>query len=543
MNLSKVILVQPPIEDFYLTKKRTIPYGLACIAACIKEKGFDVEILDALATSKSKPIAYPREFSCLEPFYGKKDMSLFSLFHEFKHFGYSYEYIGTKIREKQPFVVGISSLFTPYCDQALKTAQTIKKFHPHCKIVLGGHHPTIFPEKVLTYPGVDFVMRGEGETSMALLCKALKNGSDLEQVPGIAFKKGHDVHISNPSWITDFNSLPLPATDLVNHHFYQRKNRHSIMVVASRGCPMQCSYCSVSASSASAPFRQRKKEDVIKEIQAQAKNHDIGFIDFEDENLCLNKQWFLSLFSGIKHLFSEKNIELRAMNGLYPPAIDDKIVSLMKACGFKTLNLSLGSTSKDQLEKFKRRDVRASFENALVLAQKYDLECVSYIIAAAPGQTAQTSLEDLLYLAQKRTLAGLSVYYPAPGSLDYQICRDKKILPESFSLMRSTALPLNDTTSRVEAATLLRLSRILNFMKHLIDTSGALPEPEPFSGFKISMSSDRQTLSKKLLGWFLYDGKIRGAHPDGTIYTHVSDIALARQFIEKINSISITGTK
>jgi len=184
-----VILVQPPIEDFYLTKKRTIPYGLASIAACIRKKGFDAEILDSLATDKSKTIEYPYEFSFLLPFYGKKDITAFSLFHEFKHFGYSYEYIGTKIREKAPFIVGISSLFTAYCNEALKTAQTIKKFYPHCKIVLGGHHPTIFPEKVLNCPQIDFVLRGEGETSMGLLCEALKTGSDLKKIPGIAFKK------------------------------------------------------------------------------------------------------------------------------------------------------------------------------------------------------------------------------------------------------------------------------------------------------------------------------------------------------------------
>ena len=36
-----VLLIQPPIHDFYLTAKRTIPYGLACIAAGLIETGFD----------------------------------------------------------------------------------------------------------------------------------------------------------------------------------------------------------------------------------------------------------------------------------------------------------------------------------------------------------------------------------------------------------------------------------------------------------------------------------------------------------------------
>ena len=76
----KVVLVQPPIKDFYLTKKRTIPYGLACIAASIQKQDFNVEIIDALATNKSKTIAYPEEFSYLKPFYGQKDQTLFSLF-------------------------------------------------------------------------------------------------------------------------------------------------------------------------------------------------------------------------------------------------------------------------------------------------------------------------------------------------------------------------------------------------------------------------------------------------------------------------------
>jgi len=547
-NPSRVILVQPPIEDFYLTKKRTIPYGLASIAASIQKAGFSVEILDALATNKSKTIAYPEEFSHLKKFYGQKDITLFSLFNEFKHFGYSYEYIATQIRERAPFLVGIASLFTAYCNEAVKTARIIKKFYPECKIVLGGHHPTQFPEKVLECSSVDFVLRGEGETNMNLLCKALKNNSDLEQnpdfenIPGIAFKKKNSIFISQPSWIKDLNTVALPNFNLIKNNFYQRKNRTSTMVVSSRGCPMQCSYCSVSSLSSYAPFRQRSIENVIQEIKDQIKKQHIGFIDFEDENLCLNKEWFLSLFSKIKKILKGKNIELRAMNGLYPSAIDEDIILMMKESGFKTLNLSLGSTSKKQLKKFKRKDVRSCFEQALELAQKYKLECVSYIIAAAPGQTAQSSLDDLLYLAQKRTLIGLSIYYPAPGSLDYNLYEDKNIFPKHYSLMRSSALPLDDTTTRIEAVTLLRISRILNFIKFLKDAEGVIPEPRTFSEDKIK-SLKRQEISKKFLQYFLYDGIVRGVDSDGRIYSHLTDPDLTQQFIKKIKNIMLSGTK
>nr|NJM01116.1 radical SAM protein [Desulfobacula sp.] len=543
MNRSKIVLVQPPIEDFYLTKKRTIPYGLACIAAGLRGKGFDVDILDALSSEKSGIIEYPEDFYYLRSFYPKKDISNFSLFHEFRHFGYSYEYIGTKIRGIQPFLVGISSLFTAYSNEALKTAEIVKKFYPQCIIVLGGHHPTFFPEKVLECSEVDYVLRGEGEKTLPLLCEALKTGSDPKSVPGIAFKKNGALYIADPSWINNPQDFVLPATDLINHEFYKRNQRYSTLVVSSRGCPMQCSYCSVSASSAYAPFRQRPVKDVVNEIKGQLEGRYIGFIDFEDENLCFSKSWFLDLCNRLQPLLEGRDIEIRAMNGLYPPSIDNEIVLAMKALGFKALNLSLGSTSKDQLNRFKRQDVRNAFEKALDLAQDNGLECVSYIIAAAPGQTAESSLKDLLYLAGKRTLAGLSIYYPSPGSLDFQALTDQGILPGSFSLMRSTALPFNASTSRLEAVTLLRLSRIINFIKHLVDVSGKIPGPEAFPNASTVPVIDRDAVSRKLLQWFFHDGTIRGITNTGQVYAHMSDDRLVKKFISDLTSIDVKGVK
>ncbi|MCK5311707.1 MAG: B12-binding domain-containing radical SAM protein, partial [Desulfobacteraceae bacterium] len=474
-----ILLVQPPIEDFYLTKKRTIPYGLCSIAGSLKSHGYNVEIFDSLATKKAKIVEWPKEFEYLCSFYGRSDISAFSLFHDYKHFGFSFEHIGKTARDKNPFLIGISSLFTPYFDSVLKTAKIIKKFLPDCKIVIGGHHPTKLPEAVMECQQIDYVIRGEGELAMPVLADALRDNTDLDKVPGIVFRKyDNSLHVSDPVWIKDFKGLTLPALNLVNQKFYQRKGKGSAIVVSSRGCPMKCSYCAVSASSSYAPFRQRETDDVIQELESQVEAYDIEFIDFEDENLCLKKPWFLSLMRKIQEKFPEKNFELRAMNGLFPPSIDEDIIKAMKSTGFRTLNLSLGSTSKKQLEKFCRKDVRHAFDNALNLANKYDLESVSYIIAAAPGQDPKQSVDDLLYLAAKSTLVGLSIFYPAPGSMDYKKCQDNNLLPHSFSLMRSTALPIVDACSRTQSVTLLRLSRILNFIKALENEQLSIPNPE-----------------------------------------------------------------
>ena len=188
--MTDILLIQPPIRDFYLTAKRTIPYGLASIAAMLEAQGFSVAILDALATRKRRVCEWPEELDYLRPYYGRVDRSPLALFHDYRHYGYTFEHIGLQARAADAFLVGISALFTPYITEALETATAVKQFHPQCKIVLGGHHPTAFGEEVLRHPAVDYIIRGEGEHALPALARALKAGkSNLAEIPGIGFER------------------------------------------------------------------------------------------------------------------------------------------------------------------------------------------------------------------------------------------------------------------------------------------------------------------------------------------------------------------
>jgi anaerobic magnesium-protoporphyrin IX monomethyl ester cyclase len=303
------------------------------------------------------------------------------------------------------------------------------------------------------------------------------------------------------------------------------------------------------------------------EMEQAADGIGARFIDFEDENISFNKKWFLTLLGAIKHRFSGYGLELRAMNGLFPPTLDEEVIREMKEAGFSALNLSLCTISKGQLEKFKRPDVREDFERALLHASEHGLETVGYIIVGAPGQSAEDSVVDLLYLASQKVLAGVSVFYPAPGSADFEKCRTQNLLPAQFSLMRSTTLPISDTTTRKESATLMRLGRILNFIKSLsreemeqvlnsaeselisrdlngdvgawnlgVGGEGAFGINVPgVTGGQNSASlpltgERRREIGKLLLASFFYDGKIRGMSPEGKTIEHLVSDKLCRQF-------------
>jgi len=537
-----ILLIQPPIRDFFFTAKRSIPYGLASIATVLRSRGFTVEILDGLATSKSRSADLPAEMSYLRE-YWQPDVSPFRLFCRYRHYGLSYRQIGESVKASGAFLVGISALFTPYIEEALQTANTVKSYLPECNVVVGGHHATVLPESVMACSAVDFALRGEGEASMPELAGALRSGSAIDSIPGIVFRRSNGTLQINESAVVDrADSYPQPSIDLIKHEFYKRGKKGSAVIAASRGCPMRCSYCSVGELSG-IPYRRRSVEHVIQELETSVVRYNAGFIDFEDENLSLDRKWFLKLLREIKTRFKPYDIEIRAMNGLYPPTLDEEIIYEMKQAGFKTLNLSLGSTSAEQLKRFNRRDVQAEFDESLRIAESIGLDAVGYIIAGAPFQRPEAAVDDLLFLAQRRVLAGVSIFYPSPGSLDYHRCEKLNILPRSFSLMRSSALPVSHSTTRADSATILRLGRILNYLKAMLDNSGAIPDARPFEKTKITDLKDRDTVGKQLIRWFLHDGVIRGVHPDGHVYAHAVSMALTRRFVTGLTRIRIRGVR
>ena len=182
-----------------------------------------------------------------------------------------------------------------------------------------------------------------------------------------------------------------------------------------------------------------------------------------------------------------------------------------------------------------------AFDRALDWAEAADLTVVGYLIAGAPGQNPLTSVADLLFLASRRLLAGLSIYYPAPDSPDFARCREAGLLPASPLCWRSTALPVDHTTRREESLTLLRLARMLNFMKRCIDDTGRLPAPASIPSDTCDLSANRTEIGRHLLRGFLYDGIMRGVRPDGKTITYSMAKHLVDAFREGIQGLSIRG--
>jgi anaerobic magnesium-protoporphyrin IX monomethyl ester cyclase len=459
----KVLLVQPPIEDFYDTAIRTYPLSLLCLATKIKDI-CDVSTVDFRSNKKRMLKQYP--FPELKPFYRTNVYTPFSLFHSYSRFGMGDNEIKQIIETHKPDMVGISSLFTTYAEVALDVARIVKETDARIITIMGGNHPTLFPEHCLHSPHVDYVIRGEGETPLFKLITQLKTGDpgNITTIPGVSFKNSSGFHISDLS-IEDNIDL-IPDRSLINSADYYIGKRPYTFFLTSRGCPFQCAFC----GKPPVPYRKRTRASIEKEIR-QCVELGIKAVDFEDDMLNLDIPFFNSILEG----FRGTGIVLSAMNGLYAGNLNKETLDNMHDAGFRRLNFSLVDTSED-IHHIQKRAFPAHLTGLLTDLEPTPFLVEAHFIIGLPDQKPDDCIDTLIYLMGKRLLPGPSVYYLAPGSPLFNASHHSN-WQKYIKVMRSSALyPSNPLFPRETLFTFMKLTRFVNHVKNIIDQNPTITQ-------------------------------------------------------------------
>ena len=106
----KVLLINPPVRDFYDTPMRRQPLGLLYLAAALRQRGHTVELLDSGARKARSRLLLPETLKAITPPGDAMDASPFKLFGRFYHFGPSFKEIAERVKQGAPDVIGIASL-------------------------------------------------------------------------------------------------------------------------------------------------------------------------------------------------------------------------------------------------------------------------------------------------------------------------------------------------------------------------------------------------------------------------------------------------
>ncbi len=499
----KLVLLQPPVQDFYDTEVRLLPLGLAYLKAAVRQHLPDVRVVvrDFRHGRSRRTVALPRELAHLREYYPFADRSPFSTFHGYYHFGAGFEALAQEVAAEEPDVVGISSLFSAYHREVLRCAEAIRK-RRDVPLVVGGAHASASPGSLLESPAVDFVIRGEGERPLVELLRTLSSGGDLGRVPNLAFRRGGAVVLNPVQENFPLAALPHPDLSDLEPGRYRLGGKPLAALLSSRGCPHRCSFCAVHATFGNG-YRRRGADDVVAEIRSRWEQGYRAF-DFEDDNLTADRDGAKELFRGLLAEFGEGALALHAMNGVSYAALDSELLGLMAAAGFTHLNLSLASAAPTP----GRPHSRAAFEAAVEAAAGLGLRVVAYLILGLPGEDPGETAETLAYLGRLPALVGASPFYLAPGS---PLAEDLPA-PGQAELVRARLTALGASAEEGErdrVYTLFVTARILNFLKGLPTAGADLPLAQALAG--AARRGGREALGSEILGRLLREGRLFGA--------------------------------
>jgi hypothetical protein len=523
----KILLIQPPIEDFYDTSIRTYPLGLLCIAAKTGEIA-DVSVLDARTGKRRVLGRHP--FPDLSPFYAGGVSTPFSFFSRYSRYGMTDEELAHAISRENPDLVGVSSLCSAYERQALQVARMAKAVNPAIVTVIGGIHPTLFPAEVLANVDVDYCVRGEGETPFFQLISALSNDrrDRIDGIRGLCFRKDDNLHLTQINIEADIDTIP--ARHCIDPDQYRIGGKRYSFLLTSRGCPFNCGFC----GKPPVPYRRRSLASVEKEV-AECERLGIEAIDFEDDMLNLDRHFF----SGILSLFTGHAFTLSAMNGIYPGGVDVPLLKAMYQAGFRRLNFSLVDTAEAVLIGQKRQQHR-SFIILLPFLEDSPFLVEAHFIIGLPFQEPGGLLDTLLFLMEKRLLLGPSIFYLAPGST---VCPSGDAAGQApFEQMRSSFMfPINPLFPRTVIFTFIKLVRFINWVKQIIDRNEGIERISELQDGPVTPGGEadrlivKQLLREKRLLW--------RQRKSGSLVDEPVDQTLIAEFFKKGKGRKIKGFK
>lgn len=192
-----------------------------------------------------------------------------------------------QIRQFHPALVAVSIAFQSRAPAFFSLIRAIREAGFSGYITAGGHFPTFEYREILrTQPGIDSIVRFEGEQALCELAECLEGNRHLFAVSNLVFRNAGDI-TENPvtDRFPDLDSLPFPVR---NSRPQVRLGENFATLIASRGCwHSACAYCCIGA------FHARKKdqrhalrsvENIARELAWLYREQGVRLFQFHDDN-------------------------------------------------------------------------------------------------------------------------------------------------------------------------------------------------------------------------------------------------------------------
>ena len=343
------------------------------------------------------------------------------------------------LHQHKPQMVGIGGTsHTRFESHSI--ARQVKRYDSAIKVIYGGPHASFTAENTLKcIPEIDYIVRGEGESTIfSLAVQLLSRKPEIENIRGISVRHNNEiVHHQEAERIRNLDLLPFPYRDPDAIHkyglFLDFLNIPAASIISSRGCPINCSFCSASAMFGT-QLTLRSAKNVVDEIEILLREHGYQGIKFFDSTLTLHKDHVEAICAEIRKrkLVFPWECEIR-VNG-----VSFDLLKTMRDAGCYYVDFGIESASPRVLKDMHKGITLEQAERVLRWTKEIGLRTKVFFTFGHIGEALEDALKtvefmdrNVKYIDLAVTGLGVRIY---PGTEVEQLALAQNLLPTNFSL-------------------------------------------------------------------------------------------------------------
>ena len=364
MKLQRVALITPPYHSGVVESAGTwLNLGFVYIAGALREAGYEVDYYDAMA-----------------------------LWHEWPE-------IRQRIKDFAPDVVATTA-FTPSIVDGIELLRQAKELNPQIVTVIGNVHATFCYDELFSDPDtpLDFVVRGEGETTLPALLDCLNSGDDPATVAGLAFHRDGKTHATaDAPFIANLDALPT-AWDLVEWPIYSyrpKKDSTLAIVSSSRGCRQNCSFCSQQLFWQRS-WRARTPENFVAELEHLNREYGVNVAMLADEIPTLDRDRWEKILDLI--IERQPGVKLLMETRVNDIIRDEDIMNKYRLAGVEHIYVGVEAGSQKNLDIFKKGAKVEQSKQAIDIINNADIVSETSFVLGMPDDTPE-SISQIVDLA------------------------------------------------------------------------------------------------------------------------------------------------
>ena len=364
-----------------------INFGCSYVATVLREGGHDVHLLNYPLNKLKSPLMYQNP----ENYFPLDDISDEAL-------------------NRRPDIIAFSIFSANF--MFFKRLVEVIRIKSEVPILVGGVLPTLKPDLFIENSLCDFVFRGEAEKIVLDLVQKISLGT-YHGVPNLVYRGDDGEAVHNERKILEESLDTLPFYD---KEFYPHDS-HTLHMLTSRGCVLDCSFCSAgkysreNVNEGDEIVRKRSVDSIISEIKKAQEKRSYKEIYFYDDFFITTSKWLSEFAEKYK-----KEINLPYYCSAFPATINPKIGQLLADSGCKTVVMGFQTANNEYKRTIlTRRETKEQVQKAKSILEDFGLMFSLDHIFNFPGETREHIKESLdFYIDNKvKTLNIFFLnYYP-----------------------------------------------------------------------------------------------------------------------------------